>query len=308
MKFLQTVPARGARAFIEGFNRHYISTFATNGAFYMFLSLFPLVVLFGSILPLTGLTSETALGFLDAIMPTAVMTLLEGIVKDVYGSNVAVLSLSAVATLWSAGQALAAVIKGIDVITGDIAHDFYLKRRLRAMGYTLGLLITVAVSLLVMVFGNRVADAVLVGFPLLENTLDRLLRGRYLGSFLLLTTVFALLYRSVPSKPGPLRRQLPGALFAAVSWMLCSWLFSLYVGWSGSFSAYGSMATVVIAMMWMYYNVYLILIGAWLNTFLRQLKSGHILLPPGYDPIGWSREAWRKLRKKAGAASDKRRP
>jgi len=274
MDFLNRRVIRLAKGFIDGMNRRYISTFATNGAFYLFLSLFPLAILIGSILPYTDLDYDTVLEFFDSFVPEPMTALLEQIVGDIYGRSVAALSLSALATVWSAGKAFAAIIKGIEMVTGDLDSDFYLKRRLRASLYTLFLLGSVFVSLLLIVFGERIYELIVTALPSLEIPLHKLMEERFISTFLILTAVFLLLFHSVPRKPESWRHLLPGALFASGTWMLFSWLFSLYVSWSGSFSVYGRLATLVLAMLWMYYVVYLLLIGSWLNVYLAQIRQG----------------------------------
>jgi membrane protein len=63
--------------------------------------------------------------------------------------------------------------------------------------------------------------------------------------------------------------QLPGAVFSAVVWYIFSWIFSLYVNRSGSSSVYGSIATPVFMMIWLYSCIYIFLIGAFINRFFH---------------------------------------
>ena len=274
MDILNHPKVKVVNGFIYGFNRRYISTFAANGAFFMFLSLFPLTILISYILPLTGLDAEQMLELMSGFVPEPMTALMEQIIHDIYGGSVAILSLSVLVTLWSSAKALAAVIKGVEMITGDLDSDFYLKRRLRASLYTLVMLLAVLVSLLLVVFGERIAGMAVAAFPRLEQTLNKMLSERYFSTFFLLTAFFLLLYHAVPRNPERWRHLLPGALFSSLSWMLFSWLFSLYVSYSGSSSIYGRLATLVLAMLWMYYVIYLLLIGAWLNEYLAILRRG----------------------------------
>ena len=286
MDILNSRFVRVINGFINGMNRRYISTFATNGAFYLFLSLFPLAILISSILPYTGLSYQTVMDFLKGFVPEPMTALLNQIVTDIYGKNVAALSLSALVTVWSAAKALAAIIKGIEMITGDLDDDFYLKRRLRGSLYTLFMLAAVFLSLLLMVFGKNISGVLEAAWPFMNSLITFLLKERYVSSFILLTGIFLLLYHAVPRRPERWRHLLPGALFASASWLLFSWLFSLYVSWSGSYSIYGRLATLVLAMLWMYYVVYLLMIGAWLNEYLAELRRGKLADPPQLP--GWA--------------------
>lgn len=294
-RFLERRAVRLAKGFMDGLNRRYIGTFATNGAFYMFLSLFPLMMLLSAILPHTGLDAQAMLDLAQPLVPEPMTALMEQIIGDIYDGSVALLSASALITVWSAAKAFAAVIKGVEMVTGDLDSDFYLKRRLRASLYTVIMLLAVFASLSLMVFGKKLSGMVDTAFPFLDQTLGLLLRQRYLTTFVMLTGFFLLLFHAVPSKPEKWRRLLPGALFSALSWMLFSWLFSLYVSWSGSFSIYGRLATLVLAMLWMYYVIYLLLIGAWLNVYLAQLRSGG--LPDAPTLPAWAARLLTRSRK-----------
>ena len=65
-------------------------------------------------------------------------------------------------------------------------------------------------------------------------------------------------------------KQLPGAVFAAIGWMVVSWVFSVYVDVFEGFSTmYGSLTTIVLIMLWMYFCMYCILIGGEFNVLME---------------------------------------
>lgn len=62
-------------------------------------------------------------------------------------------------------------------------------------------------------------------------------------------------------------KHLPGAVFAAIGWMVVSWVFSVYVDiFEGFSSMYGSLTTIVLIMLWLYFCMYSILIGGVINV------------------------------------------
>ena len=87
---------------------------------------------------------------------------------------------------------------------------------------------------------------------------------------MVLTILFAFIYAFVPDKKLHFREQIPGASFAAVVWSIFSWGFSLYVDWSGSYSIYGSLSIIVIVMVWLYFCMYIIFMGAYINRYFSQ--------------------------------------
>ena len=76
------------------------------------------------------------------------------------------------------------------------------------------------------------------------------------------------MYRFVPGHKQGFKKQIPGAIVATLGWYIISWIFSIYLDTFKGFSVmYGSLTTIVLAMMWVYFCMYIILIGAEVNNF-----------------------------------------
>ena len=90
---------------------------------------------------------------------------------------------------------------------------------------------------------------------------------RFLVIWLIMTLLFAAVYAYVPNKKLRFRAQMPGAVFTAVVWSIFSWGFSIYVERINNLSTYGSLSIIVIIMLWLYFCIYIILIGAHINRY-----------------------------------------
>ena len=67
------------------------------------------------------------------------------------------------------------------------------------------------------------------------------------------------------------RQQMPGAAFAAVAWLVISRIVVIYIDYFPNLSLmYGSLAGIVIAMLWLYFCMYSIFIGAVINYLLSE--------------------------------------
>ena len=78
-----------------------------------------------------------------------------------------------------------------------------------------------------------------------------------------------MIYKFLPNRRTNLKRQIPGAVFAAIGWMIISWIFSVYVDVFQGFSdMYGSLTTIVLIMLWMYFCMYTILLGGVVNVMV----------------------------------------
>lgn len=255
------------RDFARHTNRKNISAFAASTAFFLFLSLIPMLILFTSLIPHTPLTKSNLLTFLTDLTPDMADSLVVSIIEDVYAKSAGVISLAAVATLWSAGKGMLALIRGLNEIN-DVSEDRnYIVLRGIASFYTVLMLLVMLLSLVLMVFGNVLVAGLIRGIPAIRPLFDFLLHFRFLFSLLIMTMGFAMIYSYIPNKKLHFSSQIPGAVFSAVIWNVFSWAFSIYVNRINNYSTYGSLATIVILMLWLYICIYIIMIGAYINKY-----------------------------------------
>lgn len=248
-------------------SRKNIGSFAAGTAFFLFLSLVPMLIMLCTIIPFTHLTEENLLDAIMGVTPDMLDPLVASVVSDVYDRSAGVLSIAAVATLWSAGKGVLALIRGLNEVN-DVAEErnYFLLRALASF-YTLIMLLVMLLSLLINVFGNVLLDMIFVRVPKTRMLFDFAMNFRFLAVWLILTVLFTLIYTYIPNKKLKFRLQIPGAVFSAVVWSIFSWGFSVYVERSGSFSTYGSLSLIVIIMLWLYFCMYIILIGAQINRY-----------------------------------------
>lgn len=250
-----------------------INAHAAASAFYMFLSLVPFVALLSSIIPFTGLSQDTLFNAVERYIPTALQSIIESVVDDIYFAPGAVLPLSILLTIWLSSRAFSALIRGIEDIFHSPKYSSFLRRSLTACIYTVGMIAVAIITLALMVFGQDIYEFLSLKFPSISPTLRLLLKLRFVLTFLILTVVFLAIYKGVPGIKIKLITLLPGAAGAAAAWLLFTWLFSLFIRFGGGFSTYGSLATIVISLLWMYWCMYIILLGASVNQFIREAKE-----------------------------------
>ncbi len=260
-----------AYRFIRGIGHIELGTFAASSAFFLFLSLIPILMLLCSLIPFTSISEAQLLELLREsigdIMPPVISDMIHNTVESIFSGGALSLSLSALATLWTASKAFLALIRGMDVIHGT-GRQGYLIARFKACFYTFVLVVVMVFMLVGVVFGKQLA----VYFGVYTNPflapLVWLLRQRFWLAWIILAGVFTVIYTYVPKKRLRLRSQIPGAVFASGAWIGFSALFSQYLNHSASFGIYGSLTTIIIALLWMYYCMYILLLGSYLNAKL----------------------------------------
>lgn len=250
-------------------NRKNISTFAASTAFFLFLSLIPMLMLLCSVIPYTPLTEANLMNAVNEIAPDTMKSLLTNIISEVYDKSIGVISVTAVVTLWSAGKGMMALMRGLNAINDVEENRNYVVLRIVASLYTFLILVLTILSLFVTVFGNTLIDIVEEMIPQVSYLFNLLSHFRIFFVWFIITIVIALMYAYVPGGKMGFKMQLPGAVIAAVGWSIISWFFSIYVDKFNGFSIYGSLTTIIILMLWLYACMYIVMAGAFLNRYFK---------------------------------------
>ena len=179
-------------------NRKNISAFAASTAFFLFVSLIPILVLLCAIIPYTTLTKANLMTFMTDITPDVVDSLVISIIEDVYAKSAGIISIAALTLLWSASKGMLALIRGMNEINDVEENRNYFVLRAIASFYTVMLLLVVLLSLIVMVFGNALVNGIIRTIPQTEPFFDFLLNFRLLFSLLVMIVGFSMMYGHFP--------------------------------------------------------------------------------------------------------------
>lgn len=154
-------------------------------------------------------------------------------------------------------------------------HVIIIILRIRATFYTVAFIIVIIFLLVLSVFGNTLNLFVTEHYPVMERLVDQIMRIRGIITPVLLFVFTMMIYKFLPNHIVQLRIQLMGAAFSAVGWMIVSWIFSVYLDiFKGFSSMYGSLTTIVLIMLWLYFCMYILLLGGEVNMILRDMEQG----------------------------------
>lgn len=261
------------RDFSRQMGKQNISAFAASTAFFLFLSLVPMLMMICTIIPYTPLTEENLMMVVTDLTPTMIDPLAERLISEVYDKSTGILSIAVIATVWSAGKGVLALMRGLNAINGVTERRNYFVVRVVASFYTVVMLIVMILSLFVMVFGNQLVEFALHNIPQLQVLASFLMNFRFFFVWMVLTVLFGIIYAYVPNKKLRFREQIPGGSFTAVVWSLFSWGFSLYVEKTDSYGIYGSLSIIIIVMVWLYFCMYIVMIGAYINRYFEPVNK-----------------------------------
>jgi len=256
--------------FYNKFNEHSTSSFAAQSAFYLMISLFPVMLLLIAIITLLPLDAMSAASFVEKFLPGETKTLITGIINEtIKRTDVTLVSVSAVTLLWSASKGMHTIRMGLNSINEVKETRSFFKTRLASVLYTITFIILIVIALFVMVFGNKIGDTLAAQFPEMENFISVFFSLRYLVALFLFIFFFNLLYTRMPNRKSKIAYEFPGAVFSALCWLAFSAVYSYYIDRFGNFAfIYGSLTAVILLMLWLYSLIFILFLGAEINCRL----------------------------------------
>lgn len=259
---------------LDTFQEHRLNASAAHAAYFIILSFIPCIILLFSLLQFTSVEKIDVLIFVQNLVPREMLTFFTSIIGEAYRKTATTVSLSALMTLWSAGRGMMALTQGLQEIAGIRETRNYFAVRIRAALYTMVLLLSIIVFLLLGVFGNSLLTLITVKFPITTYVANWILEVKNVFLLLFATTIFTLIYRFMSESRLPLFCHLPGAVLTSIGWFGFSYAFSVYVDkYNGFSNMYGSLTTIILLMLWLYFGMYITLIGAEVNHLLAARRE-----------------------------------
>jgi membrane protein len=267
------------------YRRDSLSDWAAALTYYAILSLFPGLLVLVSGLRLFGAsTVNTVVDNVTAIAPGTVKSVLRGAVGNIQhgsqGTAGLLVIVSLLGALWSASGYVAAFMRAANAIY-DVPEGRPIWKKLPVrLGVTVVTGVLLAASALAVVFTGKLAEQVgrLVGLSRAAVQVWNIAKWPVL--VLVISLVFAILYWAAPNaRQGGFRWVTPGGLVAVFVWLVGSAGFALYVTHFNSYNkTYGSIAAIIIFLVWLYLTNTAVLLGAELDAELargRALAAGH---------------------------------
>lgn len=269
-RFIQSVQKKIVRA--------EIGNSSATIAYYLLLSLFPLIIVIGNLLPFFKLDAEKVLPYIQMMVPTAIFNMLSGTIEDLLStSNGGWLSISALATVWASSRSISSLQTVLNKIFGVERQRNMIIKRLLSFGTIFVFLILVMIVAILFTMGQRILDSVLPIFNLSPDILQWFTTLKWPITMGALFLTMSLIYAALPNAKLSMRSVVPGALFSTVGWMLLSQFFGLYTKMiARGLSSYGLIAGFVVFMLWLNFSAVIIIIGGLINAVIADSQAGGI--------------------------------
>ncbi len=251
-------------------------------AFYAMFSIFPLLLLgvtaAGYFLEDPALVRQLTESIAN-LLPSG-NAIFGGLVEEALKSQGASGLIGVVSLLWGASSFFNGLQRTVNRI-------FSTKNsRSSWLGRALGILMAIAVgALLLAAFLITTASRLVLSYLPLAPEGSRFWEtwGNQGIVILMATVTFTLLYRYIPSRRPRMRPTLVGAITAAIGWIVATFGLLWYVasGLARYNLIYGSIAAVIVFLVWLYVTNFILLLGAELTAYLSSTKDPKLLpLPP----------------------------
>ncbi|MDP2355861.1 MAG: YihY/virulence factor BrkB family protein [Beijerinckiaceae bacterium] len=287
------IPARGwkeiaARVWTQiGEDR--VIAVAAGVTFYSLLAIFPMITALVSIYGFVAdpVTINQHLGAMASVLPGGAIEVVGEQVTRIASQPRGQLGFGFIGglavTLWSANAGMKAVFDALNVAYGEQEKRSFIWLNLQSMAFTL-LAIVGAVLAMLTVVALPPALALLAPGDAMQ-TIVSIARWPFLVVGLM--AALAVLYRYGPSREEPQWKWLsPGAIVAAIVWLVASLAFSFYAQNFGSYNeTYGSLGAVIGFMTWIWISVAIVLVGAEINAETERQTEADTTKGPE-KPIG----------------------
>jgi membrane protein len=260
----------------------HLAAFAGNLTYKGLFALFPLLVFLLSLLGLFGAPDllDSLLIQASAVLPQDAVSLIEeqlvGLAQTKAQGAFTVSAIVAILlALWGVSGAFRSVMEAMNVMYEVEEERPLWKQYLISILLSLGVAALLLCSLGLIVFGPKIGSAIadVVGLGYVFQIVWNIVQWPVLTGFVLFA--FALVYYFAPDVEQRFKWVSPGSIITVAVWVLFSLLFSLYVNKFSSFNAtYGSLAGIIVLMLYIYYSSFIMLIGAEMNQVIEEHIPG----------------------------------
>ena len=266
----------------------HVSSFAGHAALFLLMSIFPMVMYFISVFQYIPIDTGSFIQYIYDVVPDSITPLLDQIASEATSVNRSGSGIMQYATmlvtLVCASKGVYAIIIGMNAVYGIRETRNFVVLYALAVIYVVVFFGILGSMMLLIVCGNIIYGSLMKFIPGLGNFQNLFSYGKYLGMLFILNILFLLLYMNAPNRKSKVRYEFPGAFFSTIVSLIFSWAFSYYIDHVANYSVtYGSLATIIIFILWLYGIMNIVFIGAEINVVLRKFAEYDYNYKRAYD-------------------------
>ena len=263
--------------FIKGIQKGSITQRASSLSFNFFLALFPAIIFFFTLIPYLPINDfqTTLFGILQSVLPENAFETVKSTISDILtNKRSGLLSVGFLMTLYFATNGVNAVIDAFNKSYHTSENRPWIKQRLISVFLVIILAVLLITAIALITVGSFLLNY-LVEYGILkgEITIYLLFASRWIILLAMLFFGISFLYYFAPAKKKRFRFISAGSSLATFLILITTFGFNFYVTNFSKYNAlYGSIGTLIIILMWIYFNAIILLIGFELNASITNAK------------------------------------
>lgn len=245
-------------------------------AYYLLLSIFPLLIAVGNILPYLKIDPNTVLPYVKEVMPSQIYDFLGPAIQDLLTqSSGGLLSVSAIAALWSASKSINALQTAMNKAYGVEPRKNFILVRLLSLGVIVLFMVAIVGVVVILGLGQMILSSLQPIFEFPTHIIDTFQTLKWPVVSLALFFIMMLIFLIVPNAKVTIRSVIPGAVFATIGWMLLAQVFGIYANYFASkVSGYQIIGSFIVLMLWLNFSATIIILGGIINAVVQEYLSG----------------------------------
>lgn len=247
-----------------------------NLAFFLVLSVVPIITLLGFIASMFSISLDSLTSFMNDTFPKEVSNLLLPFIsgRGINGNIV----LFMIIGFFAASNGPHSIIIASDTLFG-IKPDNSIARRVKSIFLTILLVNLFLFILVILAFGNMILSEMLkldLLSHLNNNIYDLFVLFKWPVAFILIYITIKIIYTVAPGKKIKSRHMTLGALFTTIGWIIVTAFYSLYIQLFANYDAlYGGLSSIIVLMIWVYILSYIFVVGIAINTNVYRIMENN---------------------------------
>ena len=264
---------------------------AARLSFYFLLAFFPFLIFVGAVIgfiPIEPDLLNRILQEMNQFLPERTYAWVRDFTIDlVNAQNSGVVSMGILLTLWWASVGFAGMVGDLNRALAIEETRPFLKIRLLAIGVTILVSLFIIVSAFLLFFGDWLTQISLQNitvepYPSFQVHLGGLYYlSRWILIFAFLNIGMQIVYSALPAQPLPWSLLSPGSAIFSLSWIVGSSSFAFFVNRFVDYQfyqqLYGSLVTLILLMIWLYFSSFFLLVGGEINSKIYRLRNSGVM-------------------------------
>ncbi|MBC1511959.1 YihY/virulence factor BrkB family protein [Listeria booriae] len=255
-----------------------ITSHAAQLTFYILLSILPMMLVFGNLIPLFPIPKEEIYDTLQTFMPPEVYDILHPVIESMLtNASGTAISLGLITAIWSASKCFSALQEVLNIVYQAPDRKNFIVTRIMSFLMMLVIILVIGAVVFVFAFGEQIVTFLQDQFDLKLDALANLGAAKWFITPIFLFILFLIIYWLVPNVKWKIRKSVIGALFATIGWLAATELLSAYVSFQGDkILGFGSLSIMIVIMLWLYFVSIILLLGAFINVIIDSYKQQHL--------------------------------